>query len=125
MTCGAEPESRRHPYRLPAYRYRVLWQPVCFTVNVQGRRSVLLDGTRPDLIVCSLRTNAEASGCGLIAHCIMPDHVHVVACVSEEDGDLVGFIEGFKRDSGYALSRAGVANPVWQRSYWDRHVRKN
>jgi len=105
--------------------YQVLWQPVDFTVNVQGRRSVLLDGKRPDLIGHCLRKNAQRSGCGLIAYCVMPDHVHVVACVSKEDGDLVEFIERFKRDSGYGLSHTGVETPVWQRSYWDRHLRKH
>ncbi len=114
---------RREPHRFQRWKYQMLWQPVRFTVCVSGQRSVLTRPGVPGLIAGTLQDAAAAHGCALVAYCIMPEHLHVLACVVEEGGDLVSFVETFKQTTGYSLSQEGARAPVWQRGFWDRHVR--
>jgi len=51
--------------------------------------------TAPTLIAEALHVNARNHGCDLLAYCLMPDHLHVIA----------------------------LPPPIWQRSFWDRHLR--
>jgi len=69
-----------------------------------------------------LDRNATANGCAVITYCILPDHLHVLACVAQPHGDVRAFFEGFK--CGAANLALGLGIPVlWQRNYWDRHTR--
>ncbi len=122
MSDNASSASRRHPWRLPACDYRDPGRLVSYCVTTHRRRPFLTRGAVPGNVRDLLLHNAEQHGCAIVAYCIMPDHVHYPACIVGQ-GDLVALIEGFKRDSGYALGRLGLPTPVWQRSYWDRHVR--
>jgi putative transposase len=49
------------------------------------------------------------------AYCVMPDHVHVTACVREEGGDLAQWVRYAKREVARVLAAPGM----WERSYWD------
>jgi REP element-mobilizing transposase RayT len=55
----------------------------------------------------------------------MPDHIHMLAFVAREGGNLLSFVHAFKRQSGFALTRLGKSAPVWQRDLWDRHTRSD
>jgi len=82
--------------------------------------------TRPEiarLIVDAIGQNAQVYRAYVFVYCIMPDHLHVLAAVAEAGGNTRRFAEGVKRTTGHALREAGVAPPIWQRGYWDRHSR--
>ena len=51
----------------------------------------------------------------------MPDHLHAVVSVAFEGGDIGKWIWYVKREISKNLSAPGM----WQRSYWDRHVRRD
>ena len=60
----------------------------------------------------------------MIAATLMPDHIHVLACVSREGGDVLSFFEAFKRGSAINAPSLGVPR-LWQRDFWDRHTRND
>jgi REP element-mobilizing transposase RayT len=55
----------------------------------------------------------------------MPDHLHLLARVGPEGGDLLDFIDGFKRRTATTLRPSSAGRSVWQERYWDRHMRRN
>jgi putative transposase len=117
--------KRQRPHRLPAEAYREPWQPVCFSICTARRGALLTRNGIPELLVDAMDHNASDHACALIAYCIMPDHLHLVACVVREGGDLRGFVGGLKRRTATTLRSAGTEPPIWERSYWDRHVRSD
>jgi putative transposase len=52
----------------------------------------------------------------------MPDHIHVLACVAREGGDVLSFFESFKKGSANAAGKMDHRY-LWQRNFWDRHTR--
>jgi putative transposase len=92
-------------------------------VCAQPQRPVLLARDIPGRIAEALRFNSANNRVRLIACTLMPEHLHLVAQVREEGGDLLKFIHGFKKRTGRTIREAGIAGPVWQRSFWDRHLR--
>ena len=111
--------SRKHPYRLPRSAYRERDVPMLITIRIRDALPFLLGRGIPDRLLRTMEMSTERHGCAVIAYTIMPEHVHFVACVSERGGDLVGFIERFKRQTARELGEMGVPRPVWQRSFHD------
>ena len=115
---------RRHPHRLPREAYQQVNQPVFFSMCTGRRRPFLTVPPNAELVVQAVDPNARINKSFVIAYCIMPDHLHLLACVTEEGGDVLSFVEGLKKTTGHSLRRSGVSPPIWQRSLWDRHARK-
>lgn len=116
--------SRRHPHRFQDCDYERLWQPVYFTAATEKRRPVLARHGRPAIVMAAIREAEESYSCATIAYCVMPDHLHLLACVSADGGNVRKFFEHLELLSGHRLAQTGVPAPVWQRSYFDRHLRK-
>jgi len=125
MNDNHNDRDRRHPHRFAPDAYWMLWQAVRFTVCTKDRRPELTRRGIPEVLVEALDHNATNNGCEIIAYCIMPDHLHVMACVAQQGGDLIALIDGFKKRTGRALRQMGASFPVWQRNYWDRHARSD
>ncbi len=115
-----ERPSRKHPYRLPRWAYRERDVPMLVTIRTHNGLPFLLRRGIPDRLLVAMTLSAEAHGCAIIAHTVMPQHLHFIACVSERDGDLVSFVERFKRQTARELHEMGVPTPVWQRSFHDK-----
>jgi len=115
--------NRRHPKRLDPSQYRVPEQPVGIVFRTKANRPVLIARDVPSRVSDALQFNAPNNGVELIAWSIMPDHLHVAAQVGRDGGDLLKFINGFKKRTGRTIREAGFVGPVWQRSFWDRHLR--
>ncbi|MFO8082625.1 MAG: transposase [Armatimonadota bacterium] len=115
--------NRRHPKRLDPSQYRMPLQPVGIVFCTNPDRPVLNARDIPSRVREAVEFNAENNGLELIAWSIMPDHLHVAAQVGSDGGDLLKFIHAFKKRTGRTIHEAGVAGPIWQRSFWDRHLR--
>ena len=76
------------------------------------------------MVVKALNRNAEARETCIIAYCIMPDHLHIVACNGREGEDIRDFVKGLKLTTSRLFREAGVEPLYWQRSYWDKHARR-
>ncbi len=114
--------DRSRPHRLPWCEYQKVLQPVFFAACTKDRRPIMLQRGLPGAIELLLDGWAERHCCAVIAHTIMPDHVHVLACVLAEGGDVLSFFKEFKRAATLAAQRRGFET-LWQRDFWDRHTR--
>ncbi len=85
---------------------------------------MLLTRGMPRILKALLDGNARARCCELIAYCLMPDHLHVLAYVARPGGDVLSFFEDFKRGAANAAMRSGI-DYLWQRDFWDRHTRSD
>ena len=115
--------SRKHPHRLSGEAYHERHVPMLVTIRTRDGLPFLLGRGIPDKLTATLVASAEAHGCAVIAYCIMPEHVHFLACVSERGGDLLNFIRRFKSQVTRDLRELGVPAPVWQRSFHDKTAR--
>jgi putative transposase len=60
----------------------------------------------------------------VLAYCMMPDHLHVIAEGMSEAPDGLEFVRLFKQTSGFAWRRhAGGA--LWQESFYDHVLRSD
>ncbi|MGI5820415.1 MAG: REP-associated tyrosine transposase [Armatimonadota bacterium] len=116
--------DRRRPHRLPRCEYRKLLQPVFFACCTSHRRPILLQRGLPAALKILLDESARHHGSEIIAATLMPDHLHVIACVVRDGGDVLSFFSEFKRSAALAAARRGLDN-LWQRDFWDRHTRNH
>ena len=58
----------------------------------------------------------------VIAYCVMPDHLHVLAEGTSEQAALERFVTRFKQATGYEWKRRNHSS-LWQEGYFDRVLR--
>lgn len=136
--------SQRHPrtkpHRLPADAYTHNDCAYFFTINAFDRRRKPF--AKPDLaqdIVDALRATAERHKWLLYSYCLMPDHLHFVAALSDRafrevnagfrgivPESMLDHVASFKRYTTTQLWwPLGGAGRLWQRSSYDRIIRHN
>jgi REP element-mobilizing transposase RayT len=75
-----------------------------------------------ELVLTQFRSIAGASSFALLAYCLMPDHVHLLAEGKTADADLKRFAKRLKQATGQAWAfRTG--SRLWQEGYYDRVLR--
>ncbi len=74
-----------------------------------------------------LEDQAQQCGYRLVAYCVMPDHIHILTAPSQARGGmpLPRFIRQFKAAVTHRLGSCGIAESVWQRSFYDHVLRKD
>ena len=114
-------------------RYRRTRQPggtYFFTVNLAERSSSLLTDHVDDLrrVVSSVKRNHPF---GILAWVVMPDHLHAIWTLPENDGDCAtrwmlikaGFSRSIPKGERVRTSRlAKGERGVWQRRFWEHLV---
>ncbi len=76
-----------------------------------------------DAIWESVLEQRTSSRLELLAACLMPDHLHLVAKPGEVD--LVTWMQRWKSWSTRLAWKAGHRGPLWQPSGWDRALRRD
>ena len=69
-----------------------------------------------------LRQTAGLFEFAIIAHCFMPDHLHVLVSAESERADFAEFVRRFKQMTGFAY-RTRHRESLWQPGYHDRVLR--
>ena len=114
-------QFERKNIRLPAGDYRgrkFYFVTLCFDSRQRFGANPRLASW---LIVC-LQKHSAASEFFVHAYCVMPDHMHFLACAASEESDLMAFIESFKQQTAFAFARRTHRN-LWQFKYYDRVLR--
>jgi len=112
---------KRKNIRLPTSRYLgrgLYFLTLCFA----SRRPF---GVNPRLvawIIARLRERAETCEFLVHAHCVMPDHIHLLAAAANDESNLVKFVESFKQETGVEFARR-THRRLWQSKYYDRILR--
>ena len=116
--------DRRRPHRLPRCEYQKVLQPVFFAACTQSRKPIMVQRGLAGALAVLMDETAGRHGCEIIAYTIMPEHLHIIACVVREGGDVLSFFKEFKRSAAHAAMRRGFGD-LWQRDFWDRHTRND
>jgi REP element-mobilizing transposase RayT len=89
----------------------------------RGHGSCLLRQARCAEIVENSILQADGERVRLLAWCVMPNHVHIVA-EQIEGHPLANVIQAWKSASSHQLNRElGRKGRVWRREYFDRYMR--
>ncbi len=120
-------EQRRLPQRkssprlktfdyIGGYRYHVV-------LLTHGRRAIFTEDLWARAAIDALAPVAQATSFEILAYCVMPDHIHLLAeGRSEEDSDLKAFVHRYKQALGFRFKQS-TGNSLWQRSYYDHVLR--
>ena len=111
---------RRKKIRLPLVEYD--WTNIfSITVSTQDRYEWFAYHPRlADEIVSVVLHASRERGSGLLAWCVMPDHVHLLL----RDADVVAFVRLFKGRCTPVARLFEKERRLWQRSFFDHGVRR-
>ena len=76
-----------------------------------------------DRVVDVLLNERLRSGCSVLAYCLMPDHLHLVAAPTEVRNSVLTFVACFKSISTRTSWRFGLSGKLWQPRCYDHVIR--
>jgi REP element-mobilizing transposase RayT len=93
------------------------------TIRTATSRPVFADLDLGRSCAGALMELAAKHGFTVIAFCLMPDHIHLLAQGETDGANLKAFISAFKQRTGFQYKKA-TGRPLWQVSYFDRALRR-
>jgi REP element-mobilizing transposase RayT len=125
------PQRRLH--RLPAAIYAKSEFEFFFTACARHQGTPFLDPSLAQVVIDSLLWTRERYGWILFCYCLMPDHLHFVCRLREDqvkpvDGgargvQVEGVLDHLARFKSFTTSQSwklGRSGPLWQKSSYDR-----
>jgi putative transposase len=116
--------KRRQRIRLDAEVYRTPDLPCFVTIATKGKRAIFSERGLAEDFVTLLRTTCKENSIPLYAYCVMPDHVHLLLGASETKG-IVELVREIKSLSTRLAWQHGHKGAIWQRSFYDRFLRRD
>src|ERR1700757_495214 len=115
--------SERKRIRLAESAYREIGRLFSVTIGTKPRFPIFSDvALGLDCIEC-LRDVRETTGPRIYAYCLMPDHVHLLIGIPPR-ARLQSIVGSWKSLCFRERRRLGIEEPFWQRSFYDRALRK-
>lgn len=120
---------------MPNYRRSYDGNTWFFTLVTGQRRAILYDDRLRPLLRQTLRTAKERWPFRIDARVLLPDHLHCIWTLPEEDADFSKRWGWIKKEFGkQARSVVGTAHPsgsrqqkretgIWQRRFWEHRIR--
>jgi REP element-mobilizing transposase RayT len=93
------------------------------TVVTRGREPLLTDALAASVIETMLEV-ASRTDISLLAYCVMPDHVHILAEGESERADVLRFVQRFKQRTSYQHV-GNTGQRLWQPSFHDHALRQS
>jgi putative transposase len=120
---GTPIASRRfamsRPPRLQGFTYR--GRHVYFlTFCTHARRDTFRDPSVATMVIGQMLRAAARFAFAVLAYCVMPDHVHLLAQGKSDRSDLRRFVRHIKQVTAQTHHTKG---PMWQEGYYDHVVR--
>ena len=115
--------SNRRP-RLDETVYGPSGYAVHVVTDTKSQAPLFQDPELAQQVLNILREVAGQYGITLHCACIMPEHVHLVVSVNADGKPIPQFIKLFKARVAWHL-RAQLPKEPWQRSFFDRVVRRS
>ena len=107
--------------RLPGFEYKGRFA-YFLTLCVFSRRARFSDPRVVAATDRAFREGAERWAFQILAHCYMPDHLHLLLQGTTAGSDLIRFVNGAKQRSGYWHVRE-YGLPLWQTGWFDHILR--
>jgi len=110
-------------------QYRRMYVPGAtyfFTVVTHQRRPVFADPARVALLRDVMRREMAARPFAIDAMVVLPDHLHAIWILPEDDADFSVRWRRIKSEFSRGLATAGGrARPVWQPRFWEHVIRND
>jgi putative transposase len=74
-------------------------------------------------LIENLRRASCEKGFAVLAYCLMPDHLHVLAAGTSSTSDLLDFVSAFKQQTAFHVSQTS-RRKLWQFKFYDHILRK-
>ena len=94
------------------------------TISTQHRAPVFASHAEAVDCIADLERAATLTDFRLIAYCLMPNHLHLLAQGEHEEANLATFMQRFKQLSSYRHKK-DTGEQLWERSYYDHVVRRD
>ena len=120
-----EPRPPTKNQRLDREEYRVIGQPVFFTVRAYKRARPFENADLARAVVDCLMQDREKWGCSVYAYSLLPDHIHIIPCPREAGSDALTFIDRFKGETTRISWDHGCQGKLWQPRSHDHIIRKS
>lgn len=88
-----------------------------------GRRRAFTSDEPVDLVRAQILRSAIEQRFAIVAHCFMPDHLHLLVEGQTEVSDCLSFIARAKQYSGFSYAKA-FRDRLWQRYGFERVLRE-
>jgi REP element-mobilizing transposase RayT len=111
------------PHKLAGADYRG-GRVYAVTCCAYRRRRVLATPVVARIVITALERSAAACRFDVLAYCVMPDHVHVIAAGTTRMADFRKFMRTWRQQSGYSYAQASHER-LWQPGYFDRALRRH
>jgi putative transposase len=118
-----QPSRIRRPGRLPGVSY-VGIQRYFLTLCTCNRKKWFQDAAVVDQVRSQLTRIASDLQFAVPAHCLMPDHAHLLVEGTTPTSDLQQFVVSFKQKTGFEFA-ANRNTRLWQDGYYDRILRSD
>jgi putative transposase len=87
------------------------------------RRPLFIDPVVTAETLAQFRIAAKRHDFAILAYCLMPDHVHLLAQGLSDDSSMTRFVRIAKQLSGFRYSGRKGGEPLWQDGYFERVLR--
>jgi putative transposase len=114
--------KHRRPPRLPDAAY-IGPVRIFFTMCTFHRRTSFVSRAAFESAYGQLVRTADECAVEIIAHCFMPDHLHMLMAGLTESSDLKQCADLFRRRAGRAYRRLRRER-LWQEGYFDQSLRE-
>ncbi len=116
-----------HPIRKKIRLERELYQgpvvvaiTICFYRGVDSVRDALADTIIERLFYVQGRYKAT-----IYAYCLLPDHMHILLGIQDENYNILDFVVQFKSDVSFKLKGRYTRKQLWQDRFYDHVLRKD
>jgi putative transposase len=115
--------SSRKRLRLDLATYTVSGTVWHVTVPTFHRQPLFRDPILAQTVIDSVQFQCLRTGTDLLVYCLMPDHLHMVVTIGEDD--LITVLHGFKSYTTTLWRRQSGQQRLWQESFHDHGVRQS
>jgi putative transposase len=112
-----------HARRLAGFDYRDPDHAYFVTVSALRTAAPFRDPEFVRIVVDTLQWQRENKGTRLFAHCVMPDHLHLLLALGTESGRLGTIISAMKTFTTRQARQLGHTGSIWQDGFYDHVVR--
>jgi putative transposase len=119
--------GRRRSIRLKDFDYTSPGVVYHITIGTPQKQSFFTKPSINQQIIYALKKSTDLYRYQLIAYCLMPDHLHILAQAGEHPKDLREFVRGFKSYCSVATrvaTKNKLDNKLWQRGFYEHILRK-
>ena len=96
-----------------------------FTMVTSNRKKLFSKRTCIESFLSALFTIQSYYHFDLVAYCILPDHIHLIVTLAEDDKDFSSRLKEIKKKTTLAIrqSRGEPNLTVWQKRFWEHTIK--